>query len=449
MGPAHAQSLPPVPDDPDLRVLVEEAMTNSPEVAAARLRVQAQGQRVPVAGALPDPVLSLGYQNDGFDSLAYGEMETTWITVMASQTLPWAGKRDVRTTLAHEEGDALAAQAFRAELTLTADVERTWLEVALTHERLALLEQQAALWARAEEVARVRYAAGGDTQTDLLRIQLERHRLEQRRAGISADLRVAEATLSRLCGRSLDSALPAPPSLSNLPVPPPDAAEVWQRDAVERSPELALARAALRIAEERTALLDLERRPDVTVSAGLMPRGALEPMWQIGVSAPLPVYARKKQAPALSSARTEQAAARADLDNLERLVVLRALERAERQAALHTSLSLYEGGLLDLSAATVQSALAQYAAGRGSFAPVLDALRGTLSDQEQYLEDRSALWMILIAQQEVSLATSGARSAPMGTAAIPSGGTGSTPRISTSDSGGAEGPGAAGAPMGM
>ena len=83
-------------DDPVLASLIEEAMQKRPEVLQAGALTRAERERVSQARALPDPVLSLGIQNDGFKSIEIGKMETSYYSIGASQTLPWFGKRGLR-----------------------------------------------------------------------------------------------------------------------------------------------------------------------------------------------------------------------------------------------------------------------------------------------------------------------------------------------------------------
>src|SRR5512140_632488 len=106
VSPASAiePSIPGIAD-PALDAIVGEALANSPEYARARAAVAADEERVPQAGALPDPTLSLGIQNDGFKSIQIGKMETSFLQIMLSQPLPWPGKRGLR-----EEVARLAAQ---------------------------------------------------------------------------------------------------------------------------------------------------------------------------------------------------------------------------------------------------------------------------------------------------------------------------------------------------
>jgi len=50
--------------------------TIAPSWQQARAEVKAERERAPQVGALPDPMLQLGVQNDGFTSWEVGQMET-------------------------------------------------------------------------------------------------------------------------------------------------------------------------------------------------------------------------------------------------------------------------------------------------------------------------------------------------------------------------------------
>ena len=108
--------------DPALDRLLRQAAERNPEVSQARAAVEAERRRVPQAGALPDPVLSLGIQNDGFKSIEIGEMETSFVSIGASQTLPWPGKRGLREQVASLELRKAEAALARADLDLEAQV---------------------------------------------------------------------------------------------------------------------------------------------------------------------------------------------------------------------------------------------------------------------------------------------------------------------------------------
>src|SRR5512139_908780 len=68
--------------------LLRDALAHRPELIQAEATVKADEARVPQAGALPDPVLSFGVQNDGFKGLQIGQMETSYWSIVGAQTLP-------------------------------------------------------------------------------------------------------------------------------------------------------------------------------------------------------------------------------------------------------------------------------------------------------------------------------------------------------------------------
>src|SRR5689334_18243223 len=79
--------------DSVLAGLLRDAFANRPELAQGQATVKADQARIPQARALPDPIVSLGIQNDGFERIQIGTMETSYWSLSATQTIPWAGKR--------------------------------------------------------------------------------------------------------------------------------------------------------------------------------------------------------------------------------------------------------------------------------------------------------------------------------------------------------------------
>lgn len=390
--------------EPLLATWVAEALASRPELAQRRALLQASHERVAQAGALPDPVLSLGMQNDGFRSLQIGKMATSYVTVMASQTFPWYGKRDQRRDLVSVEARLAEADLTRAELSIQADVERGYIELLLVRDQLALLGQLDSLWAQATALAQVRYEAGDGAQSELLRAQLEQGRLKQRRLALAAEEQRRVTLLNRLRGQPFGTPLPTLRSLSQLPEPAPTDLPALCLDAEARSPELHKARLAMEQSQSLVALAERDYYPDITVTAGVMPRGTqFEPMWQAGLSVPLPVWGASKQGRAVAENQRRSDAALATVNQVRELLLERVTERQLNFEALRQTQALYRAGLLVQSEATVKSTLAQYQVGRTSFALVLEALTGYVGDLNVFYESLAALWRLQIAQREVSL----------------------------------------------
>ncbi len=212
------------------------------------------------------------------------------------------------------------------------------------------------------------------------------------------------AALNRSVGLPLGRPIPTSLSLGDLADPNlPDSSSA--EAAVEvQSPELRKARLA---ADLLGALVSLARKdyyPDLTVIGGVMPRGgAFEPMWQAGVSVPIPLWAASKQSQAVTEYRLRAQAAESGVETVRRLVRQRLEERRAILIALRETNRLYRSGVLIQSDATVSSAMAQYKVGRVPFASVLEALSGHLGDLVGFYESVAAIQRIDIAQREFSL----------------------------------------------
>jgi outer membrane protein TolC len=398
--------------------LIEESLAARPELAKAEAIVRAEQERVPQAGALPDPMLQVGLQNDGFTSIEIGRMGTSYVSLMAQQTLPWPGRRALRRQVAAYGSVEAATQVTRARLSAEADVRRAYLDLLLARDRLVLQGRLEAIWRQSGEVARILYEAGKGPQSDVLRADLELRRLDHRRAELKGDEKLRVLNLNRLRHHPLDEPLETWAHVRDLAPPASQSGRFSPERAVEQSPELLAARYEIARAAKATELAENGHYPDVTVGAGLMVRGQLPPMWLVTVAAPVPLWAGEKQSRAVAEGRAWEQVARKEVEALAQGVRLRSEERRAAFATLVHTLEVYDGGLLLQSEATAESTLNQYKIGAVGFASVLDANAGLIADHEGYLQAVAAAHRVLVDEAEVSLSP-GAMSAA-GAAAAPS-----------------------------
>lgn len=425
-GAAAAQSLDgPLPADPVLSRLISEGVAARPELAKAEALVRAEEARIPQASALPDPMLQVGIQNDGFTSIEIGRMGTSYVSLMASQTFPWAGKRGLRASIAKLDVVQASNQVLRGRLATEAEIRRDYLDLLLVRDRLELLDQLQASWRKSLAVARIMYEAGSGAQSDMLRAQLELNRIQQRRFVLQGEEKGRLQSLNRLRNRPFDEPIHTTLHLRDLTPSPALASRFSAPRAVRRSPEVASARAEIRRAGQSVQLAEKSYYPDLTVGAGIMVRGQLPPMWLVTVGGPIPVFSGKKQAQAVAENRAREVAAEKDATATEQLVRFRSEERRLAFSVAMQSIDLYRQGILVQSEATAESTLAQYTVGKVPFASVLEANAGFIADQEAYLSSIATAQRILIAEAENSLAPGEAGGGGSGSSAGPSAAAGS------------------------
>jgi cobalt-zinc-cadmium efflux system outer membrane protein len=369
--------------DPALDALVAEALQKNPELTGAVASSEAAQLRIEPAQTLPDPFLSFNYQNDGW-SPSLGTKEMTFLGAMFAQPLPWPGK----LKLAGEEARSRAGEVQegvvgRARLAVEARVRRAYYDYLLAREELELIEDRSRSWREISEIARDRYAAGLGVQQDVLRSQVEILRLDEARADQNARVTVRRAEVNRVVGRPQDTVIETTARLSFRAEMPEWPALLRAVD--ERSPELAGVSRAIEAARLRVSLAKKDFLPDFVASGGPMYRGALDPMWQVGLGITLPIHVgsrlRPRQAAAEADERSEEARAASTRSELE----FRTRERFENLGAVLKAARLYHEGVLPVDQLSLESALASYRTGKVPFVTVLEALNGLYADRSLYL----------------------------------------------------------------
>jgi outer membrane protein TolC len=412
---------PDLTTDPVLVGLIRQAMEKRPELASGRAQIAALVEREPQVAVLPDPILSVGIQNDGFNEIQIGKMDTSYVQVMASQTFPWFNKRGLRREVARVGTEVAHVDLERVRLSIIAEVERAYVDLLLVRDQLGLLLRLESLWEQSEGLARARYEIGETPQSDLLRAQLERNRLNRQRWSLEGEERRREMVLNRLCGQSLSDSISTRRSLLDLPDPALLDIRQSITAAETKSPELKRARLVELEANRRVDLAKRERWPDVTVNLGIMPRGnEFVTMWQAGIAVNVPIWSQQKQGRAILENQARGQMALGNTEQVHQLLKQRVHERKTVLEALLKSTQLYRSGLLIQSEATVKSTLAQYQVGRVTFASVLESLAGYLNDVNGYLQVIAEAQFIVIAEREMSLDAPGSGvPASMGGAAMP------------------------------
>jgi outer membrane protein TolC len=372
----------------EVAALVAEALQKNPDLAGARQEAAAASARVRPAGALPDPILSVSYENDGAKP-SLGTEPMTRLTFMAQQALPFPGKLDLAERVAKTDAARAAIRPERIALSIEASVRRSYASLLEAREDLKLVDEQIVTWRDIEGVIRARYAAGMGTQQDILRAQSERTRLLQQRKRDEAAEKTAASELRRLLFRASDAPLPMVGRVVVGAIPPVPAAESVLSKALEITPELKDAALAKERAKLSASLARRNLRPDFVASAGYANRDGLPLMWSAGLGVSIPLWAGRKQRPLIAEAESLFESASAAEASLRRRIEAVTDERLIRIEQLTAEAKLDAEGILVQDRLSVDAALASYRTGSVPFVTVLEAL-GTYFFDRRSAVDRLA-----------------------------------------------------------
>ena len=125
----------------DLDLLVQEAIDNNNDLAAARERWQQATYRAPQVGSLNDPVLSFALSNYPSDSLASDDAPMTGNELKLAQMFPFPGKLDNRSALANEQARWLESVYQDNHYQLARKVKDAWYRLYFKNQAIAVVER--------------------------------------------------------------------------------------------------------------------------------------------------------------------------------------------------------------------------------------------------------------------------------------------------------------------
>jgi outer membrane protein, heavy metal efflux system len=367
----------------ELRPLIQEALWNNRDLLAAESRVTAAGFRITQAWGLPDPMVSIGYQNEGFTAYTYGEeLGAQWM-YSVSQTLPFPGKRGLKESMAvaDTEGAKAAYEALR--LKVVARIKELYYDLSLAYRNLDLIRERASLFAKIEEAALSRYAAGTSPQADAVMAQTEKYMLLEREAMLKQKIQSLEAMLSLTLGRGATGAFarPSPVPVEHYDL---DEADLIQK-AYARAPELKNREKMIAAADAKVNMLKREYYPDFTLAGGIAQRGGdFRNMWNITTAINVPIYYKTKQEPAVREAQAALEGARQELEGAKLMTVSAIRDNLSMFRSAANLMELYLNALIPKASQDFNLALAGYGTGRSDVLTVITRLKSYLDYELLY-----------------------------------------------------------------
>ncbi len=365
------------PPGATVQSLLQLAQERNPEFSAMRHEASAASERVLPAGALMDPRLKMEFQDitkagEQAPALLPSDVASTAYTL--TQELPWAGKRELRRTIATLDAEASQGRARQTWAELAARIKALFVQRYLVQVNQRLASENLELMLQLEKVLQVRYAGGLAAQQDITRIHVEHTGMRGELLALAGEWRQSTTRLNTLLARAADAPLAAPAALRVLPEPAKlDFAALAER-LRQANPQLFIESARLRSAEKSRDLAYKNRYPDFTLGLTAMQRQSSIKEWGFMVELNLPLrdgvlQSQERESEAmLAAARSRQEAAANQVlaDLSENLIALESARQTEH---------LMTYSLMPQADLTWRAALAGYENGKADFATLLDAQR--------------------------------------------------------------------------
>jgi cobalt-zinc-cadmium efflux system outer membrane protein len=360
--------------DTVLARLTAEAIAASPSLQQIRSLARASTARTRAAGALPDPMLSVGVMNLTLPRFAYKESDFTEVDLELSQELPWPGTLGARTQVARAEARERLADAATRRREIVVKTAELYYRLRYLVTARASLVRQRTLLATAVEIATSRYASASAPQSDPLQARVALARLDAEDADLAEQQASVGAELKAI--RNVRGA-----ERLTIELIRPEAVEVilhggglvTRAESLAGHPRIVAGRAAVEAAERRVRVEQLGARPDFTITTRYGARPLGDDFFSAFVGVRVPLWAGRKQSRLAEAARGEAEAARAALNDETASLAADLESTLARVAAGERRLTLFYRQVLPAAQETVHAVLRSYRVGSAPFLNVLAA----------------------------------------------------------------------------
>ncbi len=255
-------------DDPQLTALMERAFGGNFALLAAWDRLAQAEAIARSAGAdlIPSVDVEAGISRTGEERFDRSDYATSMsLGATAAYEIDLWGRIRSRRAAAQLDAEARAEDVLAAAITLSAQVARTWYELAESREQIRVLNAQIETNEQVRTLVTAQFAKGQTQAADVLR---QRQLVESSRgARILAESRskVLEHELAVLVGLPPGSPLPAgAPELVDLPALP---ATGVPAELIRRRPDVRSAYLEVQAADLRVSQAVADRYPRLTIAA--------------------------------------------------------------------------------------------------------------------------------------------------------------------------------------
>lgn len=375
-----------LPEDPALDDYLLFALKNSSALKAAYLSYESALLKAPQVSSLPDPILSYGYFIQEVETRVGPQQQKVGLM----QPIPWFGKLSLKESIANHEAQAALYSFLSKKNQLASKVVESYFELAYLEQATEVTEANLELLKRWEQIVTQRYRSQGGTQADLIKVQVELGKVEDRLQELTELKAPFTARFNSLLNRKSNSTvvvdaedLRSVPKLTADGLSPSQAS--LEEELPNHNPELLLLDALSQAKENGVDLANKDFYPDFGIGADYIFVGdrasagteggddALVGMFSIT----LPLY-RSKYKARLSQAEKEKDAAKqmktAKFHELSSELAKTIFEIKDSKRRVR----LFRDTLVPKAEESLESTYTAFEAGEASFLELLDTERSVL-----------------------------------------------------------------------
>ncbi len=377
-----------------LKELINEALSNNPQLQASYYAWQESEKRESQADALPDPVLGISVVNMPTDSYLLNQEPMTGKQISLMQMIPFPGKLGLKEKIAGQESYINEMRYLETKNALIEKVKSVYYELYCIDKAILKTDKNAALMRQFTRIAETRYRVGQGLQQDVLRANVEQTKISEKLIRMRQQHRNLMTQLKQLLNRQTDEAVTIVKTLPDSIRKVEWALLIEMADA--NRPLLKLHQALIRRSDFEINLAKKSYFPDFNVGVTYTQRDILKN--QMGgvdylsgsVQMTLPLYFFKKQSKRVQESQLRMMSAEKSYENIRTQVHQQIEAKIAEVEQNKKLLSLYKSGIIVRARQAVNSALSAYQVDKVDFLSLLSSqmtLYNYELDYERVLSD--------------------------------------------------------------
>jgi outer membrane protein, heavy metal efflux system len=372
-----------------LNELEAELLENNPELRAAAELAEAERYRSIAVSSLDDPIFTYGYFGESIQT-RNGPQEQLF---QLSQKVPLGGQLSLMGEMAEMGADSARSSASAVTWKVLTELRLAYYDLWWVDQALRITAEEEEVLRSLEEIAQSKYATAKSSLQDVLKAQLARSRLEERRILYKQRRSTLTALINRLLARPVGSNIEPDMDIVKAAIPLGLSLEDMLTAAGESNPRL---RAKEHLTERARSGMSLARRgyiPDLVLGAQYFQIGSGETTspedgkdaWLVTAGINLPFWFWKNKAE-VSEASARIQGAEEDYRRERTAIEFEVKDRYFRFMTALEQVLLYENNLLPQSQQAFEAARADYETGKVDFLNLLESERRLLEIRLAYLQ---------------------------------------------------------------
>jgi cobalt-zinc-cadmium efflux system outer membrane protein len=370
-----------------LSSLIEEAQRNNPDIQTAGHEYRAAQSDAKGAGALPDTELMLQQFSVGSPRpfAGYTNSNFAYVGIGASQSLPWPGKRALRSEVSVLGAESVRERSAVTSRTVVENLKVSYFRLSYLQQTLSVLLRDDKLLGEMEQIAESRYRVGRGNQSEVLKAQLQHTRILQEITMHHREVGQLQAQIKQLLGRAQSSPGIVAEPLNERALPP---GSDLLESVRQGNPEVAVKEQLVKRNDKQVELARKEFRPDFGLQYMYQNTDRkFRDYYMLTFSVTLPNRGRRKAELAAAVENGKMAASALTAELQRRLAEVQSQYVVAQTSA--EQLKIYREGLIPQAEATYRASLAAYQVNRQDFGTLLSSFRDLLDFQEQYQRELS------------------------------------------------------------